>query len=195
MAIARALAAEPELLLLDEPMAAMDIHAVPAMRRLLAEVLAERSAIIITHDVLVALLLADQVAIIDAGRIIEAGPTRQVLSRPRSAFAASLAGLNLLEGTATAGGIDTADGHFAGTSTAVPGQRATAVFPPEAVMLSAAGPGRQAVITDIEPHGSSFRVRAGALAALLTAAQLAELQLAPGDTAWFSVDPAAVQIY
>lgn len=110
VAVARALAANPEVLLLDEPMAALDIHAAPLLRRLLKKVLAGRRAIIITHDILDALMLADRVIVLEAGRITEQGPTRQVLERPRSRFAAGLAGLNLIPGSLTATGIRTAAG-------------------------------------------------------------------------------------
>ncbi len=98
IAVARALAAEPRLLLLDEPMAALDITVVPAMRQVLKRVLAGRSAIIVTHDVLDALLLADRVIVMEGGRIVEEGPTRDVLERPRSQFGAGIAGLNLMRG-------------------------------------------------------------------------------------------------
>src|SRR5215207_5415296 len=82
IAVARALAAEPRLLLLDEPMAALDITVVPAMRQMLKRVLARRSAIIVTHEVLDALLLADRVLVMEGGRIVEDGPTKEVLARP-----------------------------------------------------------------------------------------------------------------
>ena len=110
VAIARALAADPGLLLLDEPMAALDIHSAPLLRRLLKRVLTGRQAIIITHDVLDALMLADRVVILENGRISEEGPTREVLERPRSMFAAGLAGLNLMAGTFEGDGIRTAEG-------------------------------------------------------------------------------------
>ncbi|WP_024476171.1 sulfate/molybdate ABC transporter ATP-binding protein, partial [Arthrobacter sp. CAL618] len=110
VAVARALATHPRLLLLDEPMAALDIAVTPAMRRTLKRVLTGRSAIIVTHNVLDALMLADRTIIIQAGRIVEAGPTRDVLERPRSAFGASLAGLNLVTGTSTTSGLVTGDG-------------------------------------------------------------------------------------
>ena len=102
VAVARALAADPGLLLLDEPMAALDVHAAPLLRRLLKRVLAGRRAIIVTHDVLDAYMLADRVIVLEEGRITEDGPTREVLQRPRSRFAAGLAGLNLVAGTVTA---------------------------------------------------------------------------------------------
>ncbi len=61
--------------------------------------LADRTAIIVTHDVLDAALLADRVIVMDHGRIVEHGATTEVLTRPRSRFGASIAGLNLLRGS------------------------------------------------------------------------------------------------
>jgi molybdate transport system ATP-binding protein len=110
VAVARALAADPALLLLDEPLAALDIHSAPLLRRLFKRVLAGRQAIIVTHDVLDALMLADRVVILDNGRIIEEGPTRAVLERPRSSFAAGLAGLNFIPGILDGAGVRTSEG-------------------------------------------------------------------------------------
>lgn len=110
VAVARALAADPALLLLDEPLAALDIHSAPLLRRLFKRVLAGRQAIIVTHDVLDALMLADRVVILEGGKIAEEGPTRQVLERPRSRFAAGLAGLNFVPGILDAAGLRTAEG-------------------------------------------------------------------------------------
>ena len=160
VAVARALAADPGLLLLDEPMAALDIHAAPLLRRLLKRVLAGRRAIIVTHDVLDALMLADRVIVLEDGRIIESGPTRDILQRPRSRFVAGMAGLNLIPGTLTEHGLRTAAGqHIAGqhdslldaeaaaagpgveewsgldAGAAAPGQAGVAVFPPSAVSV------------------------------------------------------------
>ncbi|MGO2112509.1 MAG: sulfate/molybdate ABC transporter ATP-binding protein, partial [Pseudoclavibacter sp.] len=98
VAIARALATEPKLLLLDEPMSALDATAAPALRRLLRDTLEDRTVVIVSHAPLDAVALADRVALVEGGRIIDSGPTTQVLSRPRSPFAARLAGLNLATG-------------------------------------------------------------------------------------------------
>lgn len=86
VAVARALATEPRLLLLDEPFGALDAGVAPAMRRLLAEVLAEKAVILVTHDPLDALALADRVIVLDGGRIVEHGPTRDVLLNPQTDF-------------------------------------------------------------------------------------------------------------
>lgn len=203
VAVARALAAGPELLLLDEPMAALDIHAAPLMRRLLKHVLADRNAIIITHDALDALMLADMVVIMENGHVTEAGRTREVLGRPRSRFAAGLAGLNLITGTAHGEGIDTAYGLLSGTreTDLLSGDPAAAAFPPSAVSVYLDPPHGsprnllQATVTDLEPHGDAIRVRAGELAADVTPAAAAELGLAPGTDAYFVLKATAVTIY
>ena len=204
VAVARALAADPDLLLLDEPMAALDIHAAPLLRRLLKRVLANRRAIIITHDILDALMLADRVVVLEEGRITEEGPTREVLTKPRSRFAAGLAGLNLLSGAVTATGLTTDEGQaIAGhrDDTSVPGQDGVAVFPPSAVsvfLTEEHGSPRNSfpvTITDLEPHGDQIRVRAGGLAADITPAASADLGLTPGMTVHFVIKAAAIAIH
>ena len=98
IAVARALATDPALLLLDEPLAALDVSVAPAVRRMLRRVLAERSALIITHDVLDAFTLADRVVVVEGGRIVDEGSPAEVFDRPRTPFAAELSGVNLLTG-------------------------------------------------------------------------------------------------
>ncbi len=110
VAIARALAAEPQLLLLDEPLAALDVGVAPTIRRMLRRVIADRTAIVVTHDPLDAYLLSDRVVIVGGGRVVEQGPTRAVLERPRAAFTAQLAGVSLLTGRRTSTGLVTDDG-------------------------------------------------------------------------------------
>ncbi|TFC01769.1 sulfate/molybdate ABC transporter ATP-binding protein [Cryobacterium mannosilyticum] len=101
VAVARALAADPRLLLLDEPMTALDVAAVPAQRRLLHRVLAGRSVILVTHDPLDALALASRVIVLDRGRIVEEGPTRAVFAQPQTEFTRALTfGLDLSVGPA-----------------------------------------------------------------------------------------------
>ncbi|KRE67515.1 molybdenum ABC transporter ATP-binding protein [Arthrobacter sp. Soil736] len=209
VAVARALAADPQLLLLDEPMAALDIHAAPLLRRLLKQVLAERRAIIITHDVLDALMLADRVIVLEDGKVTESGPTREVLQRPRSRFVAGLAGLNLVAGTLTERGVRTAAGQeFAGQHDSameagafIAGQAGVAVFPPSAVsvfLTEAHGSPRNSfpvAVTDLEPHGDQIRVRAGDLSADITPAASADLGLSPGMTVFFVIKAGAVSVY
>lgn len=205
VAIARALAADPRLLLLDEPMAALDIAVAPALRQLLRHVLADRTTVIVTHHVLDALLLADRVVVLEDGRVAEEGAAGVVLSRPRSAFAARFAGLNLVAGTATADGVRRPDGTLVhgtpGDPHPVAGEPAVAVFRPSAVAVHRHPPGgspRNAfpvVLTELEPLGDLVRVRAGDLAADVTVASVAELGLAPGVEVTFVVKATEVGVH
>ncbi|MEV7554007.1 ATP-binding cassette domain-containing protein [Amycolatopsis sp. NPDC089917] len=213
VAIARALAAEPGLLLLDEPFAALDIDAAPAIRGLLRRVLRSGPpTVLVTHDPLDALALADHVAVLDGGRIVERGETRKVLSAPRTAFTARIAGLNLVPGTAVDGGLRTSGGlSLAGipADDVVGGEAAVAVFPPSAVAVylrdgEHRGSPRNTVegfVDALEPHGPVIRVRsrgddwAAGLAADLTPAAVAELALEPGTPVNLSVKAASVAVH
>jgi molybdate transport system ATP-binding protein len=209
IAVARALAADPKLLLLDEPLSALDVSVAPALRRMLRRVLAERTVLIVTHDVLDAYTLADRVVVVDGGRIVEQGATRDVLERPRSRFAAKLAGLNLLGGVRTPGGIRLDDGgEILGVSSvsrvgaaagAGAGAAAWAAVRPSAVRISLAEPASgnrmRGEVLDLEPRGDLVRVRSGRVSADLAPSLVAELDLAPGSAVWFAFDEGDVSIY
>ncbi len=204
IAVARALATDPQLLLLDEPMAALDVAVAPALRQVLRRVLADRAAIIVTHDVLDALLLADRVLIVEDGRIVEEGPTSRVLGQPRSAFAAQIAGLNMVRGTYDGRGVRSQDGLVVEGLTEdalVPGDSAVAVFRPSAVGVYTRPPGgspRNAVdvtVTELEPHGDQVRVRTAALSADITPAAVADLGLTPGARVVFTVKASEIAVY
>lgn len=205
VAVARALAAEPRLLLLDEPMAALDVTVVPAMRQILRRVLAGRTAVIVTHDVLDALLLADRVVVMEAGRIVEEGPTREVLARPRSTFGADIAGLNLARGTIDAGAVRAEDGLVVaglhGDTPVGEGRAAVAVFSPSAVSVHTVRPTGSprnvyaATVRELEPHGSQVRVQTDRMSADVTAPVVAELDLMPGAEVFLAVKASEVAIY
>ncbi|MGL5824969.1 MAG: sulfate/molybdate ABC transporter ATP-binding protein [Nocardioides sp.] len=205
VAVARALAAEPELLLLDEPMAALDVAVTPAMRQTLKAVLRDRSVLLITHDVLDALLLADRVLVLQDGRIVEDGPTTNVLATPRSAFAARLAGLNLVPGHWRHGSVHTdtglvIEGTLDGAQPPA-GAAVVAVFRPGAVSVFLDAPGGsprnwfRITVTAIEPFGDRIRVRAGDLAADITPRAVADLELRPGAQATFAVKATETSVY
>ncbi len=204
IAVARALAAEPRLLLLDEPMSALDVSVAPAVRQMLRRVLQDRSAVIVTHDVLDALLLAHRVVVIDGGRVVEEGPTAQVLARPRSAFAARIAGLNMVRGAFDGSGVSGSDGsHVEGLvdRPVARGDAVVAVFRPSAVGVYRVAPGgsprnvMEVTITELEPFGDQVRVRTDRLSADVTAAAVADLDLAPGTRVVFTVKASEVAIY
>jgi molybdate transport system ATP-binding protein len=205
VAVARALAAEPALLLLDEPMAALDVAVLPALRQTLRRVLADRTAIVVTHDPLDALLLADRVVVLSAGRVVEQGASSEVLSRPRSPFAARLAGLNLVAGTWRDGCVQAADGlRVHGLVVGEPpasAERVIATFRPAAVAVyrdPVVGSPRNAfevTITEIEPLADLIRVHAGPLHADVTVQAAAELSLEAGLMVTFSVKATEVAVY
>jgi molybdate transport system ATP-binding protein len=204
IAVARALAADPALLLLDEPMAALDVSVAPAVRQMLRRVLCDRAAVIVTHDVLDALLLADRVLVVDRGRVVEEGPTAKVLARPRSAFAARIAGLNMVRGTFDGSGVRAPDGlHVEGLADqpVAVGDPVVAVFRPSAVGVYRRAPGGsprnalEVTITELEPFGDQVRLRTAHLSADVTAAAVADLDLAPGTPVVFTVKASEVAIY
>jgi molybdate transport system ATP-binding protein len=215
VALARALAPGPELLLLDEPLAALDVDAAPAMRSLLRRIIRDRkqTALLVTHSALDALVLSDRVVVLTGGRLVEQGPTREVLARPRSPFTARIAGLNLIPGTACPDGLRAADGLLvSGLHTgADEGEPAVAVFPPSAVAVYATRPEgspRNALpvrLAAIEPRGDVVRLRAGTadggpawidgLAADVTPAAVADLAVEPGAELWFVVKATEVGIH
>jgi molybdate transport system ATP-binding protein len=101
VALARALAAEPHLLLLDEPLAALDVRAAADVRTRLAAALASRRlpAVLVTHDLLDVTALAERVIVLDRGQVADAGPVGAVLGEPRTPFAAALAAVSLVAGS------------------------------------------------------------------------------------------------
>ncbi|MFD8496547.1 sulfate/molybdate ABC transporter ATP-binding protein [Amycolatopsis sp. NPDC059657] len=212
VAVARVLASEPDLLLLDEPFAALDVDAAPAIRGLLRRVLRDGpTTVLVTHDPLDALALADHVAVLDGGRIVERGVTREVLAAPRTGFTARIAGLNLVSGTATTDGLRTPSGHLiAGIPAEVSaGEPAVAVFAPSAVAVYPHDddhPGSprntvHAVVAALEPHGPVIRLRvsgdgwAQGLTADLTPAAVADLDLEPGSAVTLSIKATTVSVH
>ena len=186
-AVARALAADPKLLLLDEPMAALDVAVTPALRQTLRRV------------------LADRVVVIEDGVIVEQGPCAEVLSQPRSGFAARIAGLNMIAGTWRDNAVRTPSGLRVEGQVSEPtprsGDSVVAVFSPHAVSVFLETPGGsprnalEVTISDLEPQSGRIRVRAGGLSADITPQAVADLGLAPGVTVIFAIKATEVSVY
>jgi molybdate transport system ATP-binding protein len=180
------------------------VDSAPAIRQLLRRVLEGRTTIVVTHDILDAVLLADDVAVVEDGRVVEQGPTSRVLTRPTSRFAARIAGLNLVRGTAHGTTVTTPEGlHVEGLSEEVlsDGSAAVAVFSPSAVGVYRAAPSGSprnvvhATVTELEPHGHQVRVHTAYLSADITPAALADLDLAPGSEVVLTVKASEVAVY
>ena len=170
-----------------------------------------RSAVLITHDLLDVLTLADRVLVLETGRIVETGSAATVLATPRSRFGARFAGVNLVSGTAGADGVLTTQWGTSGMATrgrTWRRQPAVALFNPAAVAVyrdKPHGSPRNTVevtVAELDSRGAVIRVRAdeqpdGApgLAADITAESAAELRLAPGDRVYFSVKAQEVTVH
>ncbi|WP_127573800.1 sulfate/molybdate ABC transporter ATP-binding protein [Georgenia faecalis] len=213
VALARALAPDPRVVLLDEPLASLDVAAGAAMRRLLRRVVREagRTALLVTHDLVDVLALADAVVVLDGGRVVEQGATLDVLTRPRSPFTAQLAGVNLVPGTLREGALRASGAaavvlHGLVDDACRPSAAAVAAFSPRAVAVHRDPPGgspRNAVrvrVVSLEHTGELVRVRGRTadgrvLAADITPASVAADALAVDDERVFAVKAAEVTIY
>ena len=205
VALARALATDPRLLLLDEPLSALDVSIRAEVRRDLRRHLREFPGVnlLVTHDPLEAIALADRLVVIEDGRVVQAGTPAEVTEHPRSAYVADLVGMNLLRGRASGDAVDV-DG---GGRLEVVGGGSGEVFvviPPQSVSLWPARPvgsprnvwlGRAA---GLDLLGDRVRVRVEgrpSVVAEVTPAAIAELGLAEGTEVWVSVKATEVRVY
>ena len=198
--LARALALQPRVLLLDEPLSALDARTRASATRELAAVLRESEIpmLLVTHDFGQAALLADRVAVIDAGRVIQEGLASDLAARPASSFVADLTGAVVLSGYARCGpdGLTSVDLDAGGVVVSTDegaGPVAVSVFPWE-ISLEPGGRGSAAAMTSARNHieatvdsvtqiGSRVRVGLSAgqpLVAEVTPAAVVDLGLAPG---------------
>jgi putative spermidine/putrescine transport system ATP-binding protein/spermidine/putrescine transport system ATP-binding protein len=149
VALARAIVTSPEVLLLDEPLSALDRRLRQEMQVELRRIQRESglTTIFVTHDQEEALTLSDRVAILDSGRIVQEGAPAEIYERPRTRFAAAFLGdANFLVGTAVAGGVDV-DGSLIRTTDPLPpaGSTVTLAVRPEKIGIECRGGARTAV--------------------------------------------------
>jgi molybdate transport system ATP-binding protein len=207
VAMARTLVTEPKLLLLDEPLAALDVSTKTDIRRLLREVLRQSSAanILVTHDLLDAVALGDRMVVIEHGHIVQTGTPAEVTARPRSGYVADLVGVNLLRGTAQGTLLELDDGGRLICAEPATGP-VFAVITPAAVAVSRQQPEDQeqqqntwpGQIGAVDLMGDRVRVRidgAPPITAEVPPAAVDELKLDDGGELWATFSPAAVKVY
>ena len=213
VAIARALVFRPEVLILDEPTAALDVEATAQVSAVLRERLAGAgiTTLLVSHDIAEVLSLASHMIVMGEGRIVEDGEPARVLASPASVFAARLAGLNIVTGPALARpgmvGVRVGDGALWAADSVGPGEESARValtFPPEAVALSReeahASPRSvlPGVVAGIDVDGSLVSVRVALaegvlVTARVTASAWSDLGLGVGEGLWVSVKATQVR--
>ncbi|GAB3435557.1 ABC transporter ATP-binding protein [Actinophytocola sediminis] len=205
VALARALATEPALLLLDEPLAALDASTRMHIRAELGRHLAAYAGhtLLVTHDPLDAMVLADHLVIVEHGTVVQQGPPAQVARQPRTDYVANLVGLNLYRGTAEGTTVVLDPAGRLTVAEPAEGQVHVA-FPPAAVSLHLDKPHGSprnswpVTVTHIEQHAHTVRVRLDGTPPVLadvTPATVAELHLAPGMPLHATVKATEVTTY
>lgn len=213
VAIARALAARPQILLLDEPFAALDVHTATQTRSVLSEHLAGQqiTTIVVSHDLLDALVLATRCVVLEHGHVSADGPRARIFSEPENQFIATLAGLNLIVGESDgADGVLTHSGALlrgvvpSATRFAV-GERVSAVFSPSSVQFQQQNthahtqPGQwSATVESLQPSTTGIRIRSTEdpdLVFDVSAGQAVGLDLRPGSRLLLTLNPRDLHIH
>ena len=205
VAMARALVTDPKLLLLDEPLAALDVSTKTDVRRLLREVLRQSEAanVLVTHDLLDAVALGDRMVVIENGAIVQTGTPAEVTARPRSRYVADLVGVNLLRGTARGTMLELDGGGELICAEPATGP-VLAVIAPAGVSMHRQRPEGQerntwpGQISAVDLMGDRVRVRMEGTPAItgeVPPAAVDELKLDDGGELWASIDPAAITVY
>lgn len=209
VALARALAVSPRLLLLDEPMAALDASTRIDVRARLRHLLEgfQGVTVLVTHDPLDAMVLADRIAVVESGRVVQQDGPAEVARRPRTGYVARLVGLNLFQGRAEGTTVtldEPSDGSVRVQVHRPHNGTALVAFPPRAVALYPQRPRGsprnmwRLTVDGIERFGDQVRVHLvgpPSLAADISPAALAELGLARGDVVWAGVKAAEAECY
>jgi molybdate transport system ATP-binding protein len=207
VALARALATEPRVLLLDEPLAALDasarLHVRAELRRQLASFPGAR--LLVTHDPVDALVLADRLVVVEAGRVTQRGTTRDVARRPRTPYIAELVGVNLLTGTGGGPKVVRLDGGAdLVVADPVPAGPVAVAVRPRAVTVHRTRPEGSArnawpaTVVDLQADHDRVRVQLAGqvtVVAEVTAAAVADLGMAPGVAVWASVKAVDLAVY
>ncbi len=206
VALARALATEPRLLLLDEPLAALDAGTRSHVRRDLRQHLSTFAGmrVLVTHDPVDAFSLADRVVVLESGQIVQAGTMTDVTAHPRSRYIADLVGMNLIAGVGADGGFVADGGAVVVAADRVPAGRAFAAVRPQAVALHRQPPegsprnSWQCIVIDVDHRADRVRVQlAGpiSLVAEITPAAMISLDVRPGEQMWAAAKATEVTVY
>ena len=193
VALARAIARNPAVLLLDEPLSALDAHTRAGVRAELQELLRELAlpTLLVTHDFEDAAALATRVGVIVAGKILQLGSSRELVEAPADPFVASFTGGNLVPGMAKEGPdgltrVELDEGMAIFSTDEARGRVGVVVYPWEISLTRSAATDEstlnhiEAEISSIVPLGNRIRVRVGPFVSEITAASAERLELRVG---------------
>ena len=206
VALARALVTGPDLLLLDEPLAALDAGTRSSVRSLLRQYLSDFSGavVLVTHDPLDAMVLADTVVVLDEGRVVQTGSPGDVARRPASAYVAQLVGVNMLRGHASAGAVALEGGGTLRIADSAMAGPVIVALRPEAVSVyreRPAGSARNAwdaTITGLESRGDLVRLETQGppdVTSVITPGAVSDLGLHEGLRVWLSAKATELDVY
>ncbi len=205
VALARVLALNPALLLLDEPMAALDASTRVAFRRDLRRHLESFAGVrlLVTHDPVEAMAMADRLVVMEQGRVLQSGTPADVTQHPRSRYVADLVGVNLFRGRATQNVITLADGGSLTAAGAADGDVFAVVHPRTVALYRTRPDGTPRNVwegraVDLDLEGDRVRVRLSGLPSIVaevTPAAVRELGLDRGDQVWVAVKATEVNVY
>jgi len=205
VALARALAPDPAVLLLDEPLSALDAHTRGEVRAELQQLLreADRPTLVVTHDFEDAATLATQVGVVVQGRLRQLGTPAELVASPADPFVASLTGANVLRGRARRAQelteLELPTGELIRSTDPAEGDAVAIVYPWE-VTLSRTSPDDSAqnhitgVVASLVPVGNRVRARVGPLTAEITTDSSERLGLQVGGTAVASFKATATRL-
>jgi molybdate transport system ATP-binding protein len=205
VALARALVGQPDLLLLDEPLAALDARTRLDTRAALSRHLAENpgATLLVTHDPLDALVLADRLIILENGQVVQEGDAATITAQPRTDYVARLVGLNLYRGSGHGLSVELESGFVFTVTDSVQGA-AFVAFAPSAVSLFRREPDGSprnlwpVEVVGVQRHGDNLRVELSgpvATAADITPAAAVHLDLRPGGQLWAAVKATEIRAY
>lgn len=204
VALARAFAIDPDLLLLDEPFAALDATSRVETRRVLADHLEDFGAptLLITHDPAEAFLLADTIHILEDGSVTQSGTADEIRSAPQTKYAADLAGVNLLAGSIKNGDVTVGSHHLRAADTSIAGDVLASIHP-RAISVHRSQPEGsprntwETTVQRVEHYGDRVRLQFGVpldLTAEITPGSEQALDIAEGSVVWLSIKATEIEL-